>query len=281
MIDSSGRFVWYELMTTDMAAATAFYANVVGWGSENVAMPGMAYTLLTVAGASVAGLMSLPQEAKDIGEEPSWLGYVAVDDVDAAADRVKRLGGTVHVPPQNIGDISRFALVADPQMGTLALLQWLKPRREQPVKPGAPGRIRWHELFAADVEKALVFYAALFGWQKTGADGDTIGAYQLFSAAGETIGAMLAKPSTIAVPFWLHYFEIGDIDAAVERVRAGGGKILNGPLEVAGGAWAAQCGDPQGAVFGLLGTRRPKAVGYFERVEPANPADPRSRRWSW
>ena len=87
MVDSHGRFVWYELMTTDMEAAKAFYAKVVGWGTQDASMPGMAYTLFTVGGASVGGLMGLPEGARKTGAEPRWLGYVGVNDVDATAER--------------------------------------------------------------------------------------------------------------------------------------------------------------------------------------------------
>lgn len=281
MADSHGRFVWYELMTTDMEGAAAFYANVVGWGTQDVSTPGMPYILFTVEGSSVGGLMRLPEDAKKIGERSSWIGYVGVNDVDATADRIKRLGGTVHVPPRNILDISRFSVVADPQMATLALVQWLKPRREQPAALSAPGRIRWHELFAADWEKAFAFYGELFGWQKANSESDTMGAYQLFSAGGQTIGGMFTKPPTVRVPFWLYYVNVGNIDAAVKRVKAGGGQILEDPLEVSDGSWIVQCTDPQGAVFALVGTRNHKPIGYFERAASGNPSDPRNRRWSW
>ena len=63
MVDSHGRFVWYELMTTDIKAATAFYANVVGWDVRDASMLGKAYTLFTVGEASVGGVMDLPEEA--------------------------------------------------------------------------------------------------------------------------------------------------------------------------------------------------------------------------
>ena len=281
MADSHGRFVWYELMTTDMDAAKAFYTKVVGWGTEDASMPGMAYTLFTVAGASVSGLMGLPEDAKKIGEKPSWIGYVAVEDVDATADRIKRLGGAVHVPPQDILNISRFSVVADPQMATLALLQWLRPRRERPAELSAPGRIRWHELLAADWEKAFAFYGEIFGWQKADADIDAMGAYQRFSAGGQTIGGMFTKPPTVPIPFWLFYFNVGDIDAAAKRVKASGGEILNGPMEVSDGSWIVECMDPQRARFALVGKRSPNPIGYFERVAPRDPSDPRGRRWSW
>ncbi|MFY9892583.1 MAG: VOC family protein [Xanthobacteraceae bacterium] len=281
MVDSHGRFVWYELMTTDMEAATAFYTKVVGWGTQDVSMPGMPYILFTVAGSSVSGLMRLPEDAKKLGEKPSWIGYVGVADVDATADQIKRLGGAVHVPPRNILNVSRFSVVADPQMATLALLQWLLPRREQPAELSAPGHIRWHELFAADWEKAFTFYGELFGWQKANPDSDATGAYRLFSAGGETIGGMFTKPPTVPVPFWLYYFNVGDIDAAAKRVKAAGGQVLEGPLEVSGDDWIVQCSDPQGAMFALVGTRKHKPIGYFERATSADPSGPGSRRWSW
>ena len=109
MVSSHGRFVWYELTTTDMEAAKAFYAEVVGWGTRNASMPGMPYTVFTAGEASVSGLMDLPKDARKLGERPSWIGYVSVNDVDATADRIKHLGGAVHVQPQDILNISRFS----------------------------------------------------------------------------------------------------------------------------------------------------------------------------
>src|SRR5262249_21478613 len=165
-----GRFVWYELATTDMEAAKAFYADVVGWGTQDASMAGTAYTLLTAEGAPVSGLMGLPEEATKSGFRPSWLGYVGVDDVDATAQRIKELGGAVHVPPTDIPNVSRFSVAVDPQMATFALFKWLSPGQEHPVAPGALGGVGWHELLAADWEKAWAFYRELFGWQKAAAD---------------------------------------------------------------------------------------------------------------
>src|SRR5271165_7586193 len=91
MADSHGHFVWYELTTTDMTAAKTFYAEVVGWGTQDASMPGVAYTLFTAGGSAVSGLMGLPEDARKSGFRPGWLGYVGVNDVDAAADRIKQL----------------------------------------------------------------------------------------------------------------------------------------------------------------------------------------------
>ena len=276
VVNADGRFVWYELMTTDMEAAKAFYADVVGWGTQDASMPGMPYTLFTAGTASVSGVMDLPEEARKLGMRPGWLGYVGVNDVDAAADRIKRLGGALYVPPTDVPNISRISVAVDPQMAMIALLKWLTPGQGQPVALSTPGRVGWHELLAADWEKAFAFYAELFDWQKANADTGAVGTYQLFTAGGETIGGMFTKPPMEPVPFWLYYFNIGDIDAAAKRVQAGGGQVLSGPVEVpGGGGWIVRCMDPQGAIFALAGKRSHNGIGYFERAASRDPSDVR------
>jgi predicted enzyme related to lactoylglutathione lyase len=278
VVNFHGRFAWYELATTEMEAAKTFYTKVMGWGALDASVPGRAYTLFTAGDVLVSGLMDLPEDARKMGGNPSWLGYVGVNDVDATADRIMRLGGAVHVPPTDVPNISRFSIFTDPQTARLALFKWLNPGREQPSAPDGLGCVGWHELLAADWEKALAFYGEVFGWQKADADIGEMGTYQLFSVGGQTIGGMLTKPPRISHPSWLYYFNIGDLDAAAQRVKAGGGAILDGPFEVPGGTWIVQCRDPQGAMFALEGQRGHKAVGYFERVASRDPA---RRRWSW
>jgi uncharacterized protein len=277
MVNRHGRFVWYELMTTDIETAKAFYANVVGWGTRDASMPGLLYSLFTVEKAPVTGMMNLPEDARRVEVPPHWIGYVGVDDVDAAVDRTKQLGGTVRVPPTDVPNVSRFSVIADPQMATLALIKGLKPGQEQSAEIGIPGRVGWHELLAADWEKAFAFYGKLFGWQKADAHVGEMGTYQQFSAGGETIGGMFTKPPMLPLPFWLYYFNIADIDAAAKRVDVGGGQILYGPTAVPGGAWIVHCTDPQGAIFALLDRRIRKAIGYFVCAVSHDPSGPRGR----
>jgi predicted enzyme related to lactoylglutathione lyase len=267
---SHGSFVWYELMTTNLDAAKAFYADVMGWGTQDASQ---SYTLFTAAGSSVSGLLELPEEARRMDARPGWMGYVGVDDVDATAERIAQLDGTVFVPPQEVANISRIAIICDPQMAMLGLLKWLQPEQHQAEDLRAPGRIGWHELLAADWENAWDFYAELFGWQKADADVGPVGTYQLFSAAGETIGGMFTKPAAVAAPFWLYYFNVADIDAAAKCLKSAHGQILDGPIEVPGDRWILQCTDPQGALFGLVGRRRHHGIGYFA---PATPPPRRS-----
>lgn len=253
----SDRFVWYELMTTDTGAAKAFYGSVIGWGTREAPVPGIAYTLFTNGEAPVAGLMELPEEPRKAGARPSWIGYVGVADVDATVERVRQLGGTVHVAPTDIPEVGRFAIIADPQMATLALFRYATPDDQGQQPPaGTPGHVGWHELLADDWEKAFAFYDDLFGWRKAEAmDMGEMGIYQIFASGDQSIGGMYSKPPMVPAPFWLYYFNVDDIDAAVARVTAGGGQVLNGPMEVPGGGWIIQGKDPQGALFALFGRR--------------------------
>ena len=87
----------------------------------------MAYTLFTAGETAVGGLLHLPEDARKMGAKPIWIGYVGVDDVDVVAERIAQRGGALLVPPTDIPDISRFSVVTDPQMATLALFKWQNP----------------------------------------------------------------------------------------------------------------------------------------------------------
>jgi predicted enzyme related to lactoylglutathione lyase len=247
-----GKFVWYELMTTDTEAAEGFYKHVIGWGGRDAGMPGMRYTLFTIETTPVAGLMALPPGSA--GARPGWIGYVACDDVDAFSDRVEQAGGKIHHRPEDIPGIGRFAIVADPQGAVFALFKGGMEQSPAPAQ-STPGGFGWHELHAVDAEKAFAFFSALFGWEKTDAmDMGPLGVYQLFGlkGTGTSIGGMFNKLPAEPAPYWLYYINVDATQAAAERVKEKGGKVINGPHEVPGGSWIIQCLDPQGAMFALV-----------------------------
>ena len=257
MANSNGYFVWHELMTTDLAAARAFYGSVVGWKATDAQMPNMNYWMFNAGETPIAGATDLPQDAKAMGTPPSWVGYVAVDDVDATTAKVTASGGKVYVAPKDIPNVGRFAIVADPGGAAIAVYKSANPDQDQAPDPEKPGHPSWHELYAADGAAAFDFYSRIFGWEKQEAMdmGGDMGVYQMFGFGKVMLGGMMNKPANLPVPFWNYYFNVGNIDEAVERVKAGGGQVTNGPDEVPGGSFAVQGMDPQGAAFGLLGKR--------------------------
>ena len=266
MVDQPGRFVWYELLTTDTPAAAAFYAKVIGWAVKDVSSPELAYTLLAAGDAPVVGLMELPEEGVRMGATPRWVGYVAVDDIDVKVAQIRRLGGAILVASTD-SNIGRISLVADPQGATFALVTGLTYGQRQPSGLDEPGRVGWHELLAEDRNRIFPFYGALLGWQKASTGTDPENLYELFSVAGQTIGGMLTKLPSVSHASWLYYFNVDDIGAAASRVDAGGGRVLQGPIELPDGDWIMRCTDPQGALFALQGKWDQKGAGRSSAQE--------------
>jgi len=252
MSQAPSHFVWYELMTTDAAAAEAFYAKVIGWTMSDAGMPGMRYTLLGAGKGPIGGLMALDAQACEAGARPAWSGYVAVVDVDAHAQSVVKAGGSLHHGPEDIPGVGRFAMVSDPQGAVFALFTDRSGSAFEPP-PDVPGTVGWRELNALDGATAFDFYGQQFGWTKADAmDMGALGVYQMFAIGGTVQGGMMTKPSAMPMAAWLFYFNVEAIDAAMARVREGGGQILHGPEQVPGSSWIAQCLDPQGAVFAMV-----------------------------
>jgi uncharacterized protein len=255
MSNPYGQFVWYELMTTDPKAATAFYESVVGWKGQDAGMP-EPYTLLMAGANHIGGLMGLPAEAAAHGAQPAWLGYVSVADVDAAVQQLQAHGGALHRPAADIPGVGRFAVVADPQGAVFILFKDAGGTPPPALPQGTPGTVGWHELMAGDGTTAFDFYAKQFGWTKTtGMDMGPMGIYQLFAAGGPDIGGLMTKMPEQPVPAWLFYFYVDSIAAAVQRVNQAGGQVINGPMEVPGGEWIINGIDPQGAMFSLVGPK--------------------------
>ncbi|HEV7384578.1 MAG TPA: VOC family protein [Phenylobacterium sp.] len=255
MSQARGKFHWYELVTPDPAGAGAFYSKVVGWGLQDVGQ-GMSYTLLQVNGKGVAGIAPAPDGERAGVARPGWFGYIAVDDVDGIAAKVREAGGKVLSEPMDIPGILRFATVADPQGAVFFLYKGFAAEGPPTGGPDDAGFFGWRELWAGDGPKAFDFYSGLFGWTKAEAvDMGPMGTYQTFAADGETVGAVMTKPPNVPAPVWNYYIQVDSIGAAAERVKAAGGTVLMGPQEVPNSSWIIQGLDPQGVAFCLVSTK--------------------------
>ncbi|HZQ52352.1 MAG TPA: VOC family protein [Bryobacteraceae bacterium] len=255
----TGDFVWHELRTTDAKGAEEFYTHVVGWQAKSAGdAGGMPYTILSVGDLGVAGLMQLTPQMLEAGVKPSWAGFIGVDDVDAYAKRIEQAGGKLHFPPQEIPGVGRFASVEDPQGATFLLfkgsLDYAPPR----PPAGAPGTVGWNELSANEEQSAWSFYSNIFGWTvENTMDMGPMGTYRIFNNGGAPIGAMMTRdPKNSPVPFWLFYFNVESMDAAVARTQEKNGQVLMGPHQVPGDQWIILGLDPQGALFALVAPNR-------------------------
>ncbi|MDB5725713.1 MAG: hypothetical protein JWQ16_2467 [Novosphingobium sp.] len=258
-------FIWYELMTPDAHGAKAFYESVVGWqiapGHPNPS--GVEYGhIIRADGGNGGGVLTLTEAMISGGAKPGWLGYLYVADIDAALSAIVADGGTVLMPkPTN--EVGSFALIADPQGVPVYVMTPVPPANQPDAQSdayhrSAPQHVAWNELYTPDIEAAKTFYGKHFGMTfndkfSMGAMGDywfiTEGTMQ------DAIGAMMQKPPQVPAGCWNYYIRVADFDAAVERVKAGGGQVFNGPMEVPGGDWVINGMDPQGAAFSLVGAK--------------------------
>jgi predicted enzyme related to lactoylglutathione lyase len=125
LVNEPGTLTWNELVTTDTAAAKAFYAKVFGWGEVTHGEGAGAYTEFQVAGRSIAGMMEKPAEMP-AEVPPYWGVYFAVSDTDASAEKVGELGGTVMMPPRDI-EPGRFAMAVDPTGAMFSIIATKAP----------------------------------------------------------------------------------------------------------------------------------------------------------
>ena len=246
-----GRPVWYELITSDPGAAEAFYKNVVGWTAEPFSGSPTPYTAFKRAGGvSVAGVMQTPE---GMHFPPFWSMYIAVPNFDEAVARIKKLGGTELGPVVDVPQVGRMQMLKDPQGAAFNIIQ-PGSSEERPEGAAEIGEASWHELMTTDADAAMKFYQDVFGWQPSEAmDMGEMGKYQMFNRPHGMIGGMMNKSPEMkdVPPFWAIYFLVPDINAAVERIKANGGQVINGPMEVPGGDMVLNAIDPQGAAFSL------------------------------
>ena len=236
-----GTFSWAELVTSDSAAAKAFYTALFGWQSEDTPIPGDGvYTMANIDGKTVAAMY----EASD--QPPHWNSYVTVAGVDESASRASELGATLLAEPFDVMEVGRMAFLQDPTGAALALWQ---PRAH--IGAGlvnAHGALSWNELATPDPEAAKTFYAALFGWEyQPFQEG-----YWVIQNAGRANGGLREQmEGEKGMPaYWLVYFGASDTDEAVEKAGANGGGVLAPAMDLPMGRIAV-LRDGQGAVFAV------------------------------
>jgi len=233
-------FCRFDLRTTDMDAARAFYTELLGeelWGPE-------------------LGVAPLPPPLVSLGVPPHWLGRVGTDDVEGSVARFIARGARQRGPMHRYPDGSVFAIVRDPAGAVLAL------GTEQPSSRPSP--VVWHQLVSDDHTRSMALYRDLFGWTATTRGELPEGRHQQLFAwdeSGNDVGGMSDTVSLPRVhPQWLYFFGVSDLEAALAHVRALGGLTLP-PNHTPAGDFAA-CDDPQGGAFGLCRVRaRPQGFG--------------------
>jgi predicted enzyme related to lactoylglutathione lyase len=243
MAYTTGRFVWRELLSTDPAAARAFYGELFGWQTKEVPMGDFNYTLFSANGRDVAGGMKVPMAEVP----PHWYSYVSVESVDATVERAKAAGANIIVPARDIPNVGRFAVMLDDQGAVTAPFR-AATGDAAPAMP-KPGDFCWESLSTTDKAKSVAFYTKVYGW-KEGSGGGT-------STFGTGDGMENQVASIAEVPagtpsHWLTYVAVDKLAAANERAKKLGGSILMDAIPVPGIGTFSIIQDPQKATIAMF-----------------------------
>jgi predicted enzyme related to lactoylglutathione lyase len=252
MTNAQGDFIWYELMTSDVDGARAFYKAVAGLTIGDASdMPEQDYRMIRYGDDFVGGMLGLSQDMIDNGAGPLWIAYIGVKDVDATAEAIKAKGGHVFMTrdiPQG-----RLAMCADPQGAPFYIMRGSSDDTSTVWQDGAVGRWGWNELWTPDQKAALDFYGSLFGWTQQGAmPMPPIGDYLFIMQGDKRLGAFGPKEPGVQA-YWRHVFRVPSIGVALEAAKAGGATEIEGPHQVPGDDFVMYAKDPQGATFVLVG----------------------------
>lgn len=241
---------WVDLGTPDIEASAAFYGAVLGWDVPE--LPNSAemggYRRAKKNGSDVAGVMPLMQE----GQPPAWSTYVSVADADATTAAIKAAGGSVLAEPMDVMELGRMAIFADPTGAVFGI--WQPGTFAGAALVNESGTFGWNELGTRDPASSKEFYGAVFGWGFDEQDMGEMGTYTTWKVGEEMVGGMFDISGVVSdevTAHWLTYFMVEDLDATTELLKAGGGDVRNGPIEIPIGRFSVVA-DQFGAVFALM-----------------------------
>jgi predicted enzyme related to lactoylglutathione lyase len=231
-----GTFCWVDLGTSDVAGATAFYGGLLGWESEDRG----GYRLCRLGGREVAGI-----HAHEPDQGVGWGCSIAVDDLEAATERARKLGARVVTEPTEVPPSGRTSAIADPTGAVVSLWQAGTEIGARVVND--VGAWSWSELVTPDLDAARAFYAGLFGWTAEENPGPTP---RTSFRLGRLLigGAHAPNPGEGDSPRWTVAFRVADVDQAVADAGRLGGSVLLAPMDIPIGRMAILA-DPAGAAF--------------------------------
>jgi hypothetical protein len=268
-----GKWVWFELRSTDVEKSKAFYSELLGWQIQPQEMGGAKFELVKTGGKDVATISATQGKAKS-----HWIPFVSVADVDATVKAIEEQKGKVVMPANDLPDIGRFAIVSDPNGAEFAVFKGAKGDEPDSQSAPVPGQFVWNEYLSKNKKQhqaALAFYPATLGYvtsQMQMGEGKKASSYDMLSVKGEggqdmpRAGVQPAKPASLGGQ-WLPWVTVEDTDAIVALTKKLKGKVLTKPHDIPNVGRAAIVADPTGGAIGVLKPSMPEQPGS----QPAQP----------
>jgi predicted enzyme related to lactoylglutathione lyase len=244
---------WVDLSTNDQASAKEFYSGLFGWSYDDQPIgDNVFYSMATLKGDTVGAIAPQQPQQAEAGVPPHWQMYITVADVDATSKLVEGAGGSVHVPPFDVMDAGRMAVVTDPSGAFFNL--WTAKNTIGAQRVNEPGAFTWSELLAPPNDKTASFYEKVVGLkmiQEPMSDGSTYNGFTLDGTASTMLAGTMAPPMPGIPPHWAIFFGAADVDASAAKVKELGGSVVMEPFDIPVGRMAVVA-DPQGATFNLF-----------------------------
>jgi uncharacterized protein len=247
----TGKLIFVQLVTPDLAASKHFYAGLFGWTFRDLQAGSTKYAEAYLDGRPVAGLIhrELPAGGQ---RQPAWLSFFAAADVDAAKKVALQNGAKLLIEPHNVPDRGREAIFSDPQGAVFAILSSKSGDPSDTL--AAPGDWIWSSLLTSDPDADAAFYQKLFGYEVFELPSDPGVEHLLLASEDYARASVNSLPGNRSKshPHWLNYVRVEDAEQMTAKVVALGGRVLVATHPDRHGGKISVVTDPQGAPFGLF-----------------------------
>jgi uncharacterized protein len=242
----SGKFVWFEHLSSHAGRARTFYQALFGWTTQSMPMGAQTYSMIMNGDHAIGGYGALAPNAA-----ARWMSYLSVPDVDAAYAAALAAGAKGVVAPMEFGSVGRGATIVDPFGATLSLWKSAQGDRAD-VQPVPAGDWVWNELWTADPMQAVRFFESAFGFGHESVDMGEHGTYYLLKKDGVNRGGVSRAVDNRATSMWLPYVEVADCDGTAAAAARLGGRVLSPAADIPGVGRFAILADATGAPIAVL-----------------------------
>ena len=245
----TGKFIWFDLATTELDKQKAFYGNVFGWKFRKVSSTEDMYTLASNGKADVAGMFSFkPREGASGGA--LWIGLMSTGDPAKAASIVANNGGSIHTKPKELAKRGTYAILRDAEGALFGVLK--SDSGDPPDMEIEIGDFFWMDLFAKEPSKAAQFYQQLAGYEISKGEAKEGVERLLLTSHGKARAGIVPLPEDANRAGWLPYVRVDDVAATLKKVTDAGGFIMVPPAEDLLDGNLAIFADPQGGILGIV-----------------------------
>lgn len=243
---AEGTPCWVDVTSPELDKSIEFYKGLFGWEAHTVPQPDAGgYTMFTLNDKYVAA-GSPPQEEGS----SFWTTYIASDDVDETAAKIRDAGGTVMVDPFDVFDSGRMTVGQDPTGSVFGV--WQGGAHIGAQLANEPGTFLWNQCQTTDPARATEFYEAVFGYEVDELDLGGEQPFRVLKVDCRGIAGVREPTSPGEPPHWSTVFAVADVDETVAKTKELGGNVLMEPLDLPEIGRLAVLQDSTGAVFQVM-----------------------------